>query len=318
MGILVIIYLAIKCVVITILHQPPTFTSESNINFIPNNNRTRQWRRAHMGCEAIASFLKWVVYTSKYILGLVSVIGLYIIKSDSYMISTLKTSLVCSRLLSQKVPHGILTPIYYRKFTSAETPLGCEMPKDNARRSVLGLLRLTSILWYWFLRKCKPKIHINMPAIRNFTFQEKLQIQIKPIIRMFSNNTLPNSKYETERNYVCSLQAYKPKNKPLYRFRSEGHEILCLHFIVVAVFPILCIQSTYRLVNSGGSGGSGRSMVGRELSAGAVITAVVAVWSAGAVMTAQAAEATSTAAAAVAIEGGEDDDLFLVVAAATA
>lgn len=31
-----IIYLAIKCVVITILHQPPTFTSESNINFIPN------------------------------------------------------------------------------------------------------------------------------------------------------------------------------------------------------------------------------------------------------------------------------------------
>lgn len=48
------------------------------------------------------------------------------------------------------------------------------------------------------------------------------------------------------------------------------------------------------------------------------MTAVDAIWSSGAVMTAQAAEVTPTAAvAAVAKEGGEND-LFLAVAAATA
>lgn len=108
---------------------------------------------------------------------------------------------------------------------------------------------------------------------------------------------------------------------PIYRYpyycRSE-------FTMVVKYLPMLCSnkysRSTYRLVNSGGSGGSGRSTVGRELSAGAVMTPVDAIWSTGAVMTAQPAEAMSTAAAAaVTNEGGEDDDvLFLAVAAATA
>lgn len=108
---------------------------------------------------------------------------------------------------------------------------------------------------------------------------------------------------------------------PIYRYSYYCRPEFTM---VVKYLPMLCSnkysRSTYRLVNSGGSGGSGRSMVGRELSAGAVMTAVDAIWSMGAVMTAQPAEAMSTAAAAaVTNEGGEDDDvLFLAVAAATA